>query len=393
MGGSHSVDFGVALEKTSYYSGEIISGYVQVKVLTDDVNVPELSVSLVGNAVTQVRYTTTTGTGENKRRVKETARQTLSLLKLNSKVRSIDKGRLVKGAQLQCPFAFVIPADAVPSMSALFWGRNTAEIKYQLSIYTTTPGKLFGTNTSCVHSVALNIVEAPPQLTAPPRVEDHAKVTRCCCIPAGTMQLAATASLSAIQPGDQLAVSVEVDNQSSQDVSYVNISVEQRISISARGHYHSSNTTITSTRVAGVARGAGFGFDRAQVVPEVDSKDAIGSQTGPRNVTLQVPALACFTTSSPTINVSYTLKVKAKTESTFVRDPKVAMQVHAYRVGPAAAPQVVGVVGESIGGHFQEGGDGADDAMVATVVGIEYAPNPDFVVEVIEPPIEATLVT
>ena len=116
MGSKQSVDFGVALEKTSYYSGEIISGYVQVKVLTDDVNVPELSVSLVGNAVTQVRYTTTTGTGENKRRVKETARQTLSLLKLNSKVRSIDKGRLVKGAQLQCPFAFVIPADTMPPM-------------------------------------------------------------------------------------------------------------------------------------------------------------------------------------------------------------------------------------------------------------------------------------
>jgi len=393
MGGTQSVDFGVALEKASYCAGETVNGYVLVNVLTDDVKVPDLSISLVGNAFTQVRYMTTKGSGDNKRRVEEIARQTVNLLRLNAKVGNIDQGRLIQGAQLQCPFAFVIPADVVPSIPALVMGRNTAEIKYQLSIYATTPGKLFGTSTKCVHSVAVNIVAAPPQLTAPPRVEDYAKVTRCCCIPAGTMQLAATSSLSAIQAGDQLAVSIEVDNQSSQDVSYVNISVEQRISWSARNHHHSSSTAIASTRVAGVARGAGFGFNRVQIVPEVDSNVSNDSQTGPRSVTLQVPALACFTATSPTINISYVLKIKAKTESAFVRDPTVSIPINAYRSGPAAAPQVVGIVGESSFGQIQqEGGDGADD-MVATVVGIEYAPNPDFVVEVIEPPIEATLVT
>jgi len=72
MGGKRSVDFGVALEKASYFAGETIKGYVQVNVLTNDVKVPELRVSLVGNAVTHVRYKSNNDDGKVEKTAKET---------------------------------------------------------------------------------------------------------------------------------------------------------------------------------------------------------------------------------------------------------------------------------------------------------------------------------
>jgi len=165
MGGSQSVDFGVALEKASYCAGETINGYVQVKVLTKDAKMPEhMTVSLVGNAYTAVRYTKTTGTGKNKKRVKKTARQKENLLNLVANVGNIDESQLVEGAQLQCPFAFEIPAHAASSMKVGL-GLNHAEIKYQLSIYSKAPGKMFGVSTTCLHSIAVEIVSAPLQRT------------------------------------------------------------------------------------------------------------------------------------------------------------------------------------------------------------------------------------
>ena len=87
MGGSQSVDFGVALDKASYCAGETVHGYVQVKVLADNIKVPELSVSLTGVVLTQVyqKYDDSSG---------KLLKENKSLLKLNAKVRSIDQGRL-----------------------------------------------------------------------------------------------------------------------------------------------------------------------------------------------------------------------------------------------------------------------------------------------------------
>jgi len=384
MGGTQSVDFGVALDKASYCGGETINGYVQVKVLTKDAKMPEhMSVSLVGKAHTAVRYTKTTGTGKNKKRKRKTAYQTENLLNLVAKVGNIDESQLVEGAQLQCPFSFEIPANALSSMK-YGSGSNRGEIKYQLSIFSKVPGKLYGVSTTCLHSVAVDIVAAPPQPTAnPPSVEDFVSVTRCCCIPAGTMELAASSSVSAITAGDQPVVSFSVDNKSSQNVSYIDVSVTQIVKVYAKGHQHSVTKTIASSRMAGVARGAAFGFEKS-------------SSDGPRIATLQVPDFTYSSTDSPTVKVICFIKVKAKTESAFVRDPEVSIPIKTYRQSVTVA-EVLADEADSGGeddpdSDDEGGGDKAED-LVATVVSIEYAPNPEFVVQSIEAPIQATVIS
>ena len=72
MGGSQSVAVNIALDKPVYVAGEVVRGYADVKVLKDGVVLPDLAVSLSGTTATAVRYTKTTGTGKNKKRVKKT---------------------------------------------------------------------------------------------------------------------------------------------------------------------------------------------------------------------------------------------------------------------------------------------------------------------------------
>jgi hypothetical protein len=67
------------------------------------------------------------------------------------------------------------------------------------------------------------------------------------------------------------------------------------------------------------------------------------------------------------------------------------LPIFTYRLGLANAGGETEKVDDD-GGGGDDDDDGAE-VFIATVVGIEYAPNPDFFVQVIETPIEATLVT
>jgi len=298
----------------------------------------------------------------------------------------------------------VIPGDALPSMPALVVGLNKAEINYQIKIFASKPGKVFGNNVSCVHSVGLDVVAEPPELKTIPRVEDRTKVMRCCCIPAGTMQLAAASSLNAIQIGDQPVITYEINNQTTQNVSYISISVERRVSWSAKGFRYTAKKAVMATRVAGVAQGDSFGFDtpdpssdsskEAQNVARSASID--DTSNGPRNTTLQVPNFAFMTIQSRYINVDYVMKIKAYTESAYVRNPEVVLPITSYRRGNLIPGTVIEEeIDETdevgLGDEEDGGGDGDDnaDGIVPTDAAVEYALDPAIVVQVIESTSEA----
>ena len=101
MGGSQSVAVNIALDKPVYVAGEVVRGYADVKVLKDGVVLPDLTVSLSGTTATAVRYTKTTGTGKNKKRVKKTARSNITFLMLQAKVGKIEASQLAAAAHLQ----------------------------------------------------------------------------------------------------------------------------------------------------------------------------------------------------------------------------------------------------------------------------------------------------
>lgn len=380
MGGSQSsTKIAVAVDKSLYNAGEVVRGYVQVTDVQADLALPDISVTFLGSAFTRVRYTKTTGSGKNKKRVKKTATQNHTLVKLDTKVGQVDSSLVSEGASLQWPFEFAIPSDATSSMAPISFGRNKAKITYSVSVHATAPGKLWGTSTTCVQRVELDVVAAPPVLTAPPRIQSDVKVMRCCCIPAGHMQVAAASSLSAYKMGDNPQVTYEVSNESSQDVSYVTVSLVRSVHWNARGHGSSSNSTIVSTKQDGVPIGGKFGFQQEKL----GASAQVGPEEAARSVDLEIPSLAYFSTSTPTITCTYSLLVKVKTESEFVRDPEVHLPISTYRLDPCAAAAEI----EAGDGEDDDGNDDAndeDEPILVCAVSIAYEPNPAITVRAVE---------
>lgn len=320
MGSSQSLGVKFALEKSMYTAGDTIKGYVELDVKDDNVELPELTVELRGVAFTAIGYSKSSGAGREQKTVQKTARTRHMIVKVQSKVQDI--GRLSKGSKLQIPFAFLIPEDAASSMPLITNGRrNKAQIHYTIGIYASKPVALWGKNTSVLAKTPVDIVAAPPQLAEPTRKLEQISVTRCFCIRAGRMNLAALSSLSAFKAGDAPTVTYEVDNQTSQELEHISVYVERRITWIARdGNGSRSNTLVFKLAVnkeAGLGPGCEFGM---------------GGKEAARMVALSIPKSAFFSTDTDTVKVRYALVVKAKTASSFVKDPELRLPLTAYRL-------------------------------------------------------------
>ena len=103
---SSSVEFKVALDKAFYNTGDMMSGYVQGEILVDDIDgVPDVCISLVGEATTVVVWTESSSSrnsaGEKTTHVtSRRAYSSIPLLRLDSEVGTMDKGRLRKDVRL-----------------------------------------------------------------------------------------------------------------------------------------------------------------------------------------------------------------------------------------------------------------------------------------------------
>ena len=321
MGGSLSAlakkaNVQVALDKALYTAGDVVRGYVQIVILADDVDIPALAVNFAGSANTQVHYMETVGSGDNQHKVSRTACQTVNLANFDTRIAPLDPSiaKAKAGARIQCPFEFVVPLDAPTSMPALHIGQDVASISYTVGVLATFPGKLYGSTTSAVHSVEVDIVAPTPAALQAQRIEEAVKVTRCCCIPAGHMRIAARSDRVLFKSGDVASVMYELSNDTKQVVSFVDVALKMHVSFSANGHSSGSSSIVVSTKEAGVDPGVSFGFSVGAAsgnASKVADDATITATLGARSAVLTVPpGLRYFTTHSPTISVNFSFAVK-----------------------------------------------------------------------------------
>jgi len=343
MGSSQSIGVNFALEKPMYTAGDTVKGYVELDVKADDVELPEFTVELRGVAFSAVSYSKSSGAGRSQKSVTKTARTRRTIVKVQSKVDCLDKGRLAKGSKLQIPFALLIPKDAPSAMPLITSGHYTkphqAQIHYTIGIYASKPVALWGKSTSALAKTLVDIVALPPTLTDPARQLGQISVTRCGCIPAGSINFAVLSSLTAFKAGDAPTVTYEVDNQTSQEIEHISVYVERTVTwiayTSDGGHSRRAGITykLHAKKEAGLGPGCAFGM---------------GGKEAARTVTLSIPKSAFFSTNTDTVKVRYALVVKAKTASRFVKDPTLRLPLTAYGLagGNSASKGAVGDEGE-----------------------------------------------
>jgi hypothetical protein len=273
----------VALQKQVYTAGEIVQGYVQVDI-HQTVQMTNIVAELCGAAYTTVHYTTHSGSGKNRKTHHHTARETFTFLALGAQVATFPDGFLNPGTVL-FPFQFQLPMEAISSMTKMGSGRNTAQVVYTIGVKVNRPGWL--TKNLC-HRVVLDVVSIVPHAITPQQQNALVHVTECCCCSAGTMGIGSVTDSNAYKSGDTAVVTYHVANQSSQDVSAINIRVKELVSFKARGHRHSFESTLVDLQVAGVDKGQGFGG--------ATDKPAL-------QVQVPIPALRNHSLASPTLTV------------------------------------------------------------------------------------------
>jgi hypothetical protein len=343
MGSAQSLGVNFALEKSIYTAGDTVKGYVELDVKDDNVELPELTVELRGVAFTSLSFTVSSGAGREQRSVRKTARNRRMLVNVKSNVYELEKERLAKGSKLQLPFALFIPEYAVSSMPLITCDDHKAQIHYTIGIYASKSVALWGKSTSVLAKTSVDIVAAPPKsITKSHRQHEHISVTRCCCIPAGSMKLAALSSLTALKPGDALTATYEVDNQTSQELKHISVYVERQITWNARDYQGKLRSFTLESRIAvkkeaGLGPGCEFGMD---------------GKVAARTVALSLKNFSkeffYCSTETDTIKVRYALVVKAKTASMFVKDPELRLFLSVYRLegGKSASARAVDDDGE-----------------------------------------------
>mmetsp|Transcript_15139 Transcript_15139/g.47055 ORF Transcript_15139/g.47055 Transcript_15139/m.47055 type:complete len:376 (-) Transcript_15139:195-1322(-) len=333
----------VAVEKTTYQAGETVRGYVQLAV-AQTTTMTSVTASLAGTARTTVHYTT----HRNKKTRHHTAREHRCLLQMEAAVARFPSGSCDPG-HFQCPFEFLLPTECPSTLARRGGGRNTASLDYCVGVVVARPG---WTKRNLVHRVAIDVVAAPPPVVSPARVDETVRVTRCCCIDAGVMRLGALMAQNAYQDGQNLEIHYAVANNSSQLIVGVRCSLQQILTVSARGRSHRMISELASVVMPGVHRGGSVGIKGTPLATAPLWLPKFSPTTG-----------ALFSRVTPTIIVSHRVVVQTKTKSDYVQDPFIKLPVTLYTLNPPPAATLVAAPV-----------DGGSDGLVPVAAPLPYAP-------------------
>mmetsp|Transcript_15140 Transcript_15140/g.47060 ORF Transcript_15140/g.47060 Transcript_15140/m.47060 type:complete len:396 (-) Transcript_15140:195-1382(-) len=353
----------VAVEKTTYQAGETVRGYVQLAV-AQTTTMTSVTASLAGTARTTVRLRTGTKlrrrsrstapaqvhytTHRNKKTRHHTAREHRCLLQMEAAVARFPSGSCDPG-HFQCPFEFLLPTECPSTLARRGGGRNTASLDYCVGVVVARPG---WTKRNLVHRVAIDVVAAPPPVVSPARVDETVRVTRCCCIDAGVMRLGALMAQNAYQDGQNLEIHYAVANNSSQLIVGVRCSLQQILTVSARGRSHRMISELASVVMPGVHRGGSVGIKGTPLATAPLWLPKFSPTTG-----------ALFSRVTPTIIVSHRVVVQTKTKSDYVQDPFIKLPVTLYTLNPPPAATLVAAPV-----------DGGSDGLVPVAAPLPYAP-------------------
>mmetsp|Transcript_24398 Transcript_24398/g.73448 ORF Transcript_24398/g.73448 Transcript_24398/m.73448 type:complete len:385 (-) Transcript_24398:182-1336(-) len=341
----------VALEKTSYRAGETVRGYLQLTI-TRRTALTTMTVSLAGRAWTTVQYTDGGGGGSSSAHC--TARENRHLLQMEAPVAHFPSGVCDPG-HFQCPFEFQLPLDVPSSMaehksqSRFVSGDNVARLDYCVGVVAARPG---WKDPKLVHRVPIQILAPPPAYVVPTRVDVAVAVTRCSCIGAGSMRLGALMAQNAYQDGQNLEIHYAVANNSSQLIVGVRCSLQQILTVSARGRSHRMISELASVVMPGVHRGGSVGIKGTPLATAPLWLPKFSPTTG-----------ALFSRVTPTIIVSHRVVVQTKTKSDYVQDPFIKLPVTLYTLNPPPAATLVAAPV-----------DGGSDGLVPVAAPLPYAP-------------------
>jgi len=278
-------------EKQSYYAGENVIGQIAFSVV-QPIHVNGVYVNLHGREETKF----TVQEQYNVRKGRETTVEYKTVTKRESNVflkRSYcifaQKCTMMPGNYV-FPFNFRLESDIPASfdLPSDYGGSRKGKIEYRIIGEVAVPGT-FNPNLRTVQELIIRETLRDDMNSI--ETYKEGKVTFLCCIPKGTVTLSANIDRNAYGPGEQIILSLLVDNTNS-DVTLdaLNLKVVRNIVLYAEGHRDSQCSTICKAVTPGLAAG-----DRTE-----------------RQIFLRIPANTAPSAESDLVKCDYRLIVELK---------------------------------------------------------------------------------
>mmetsp|Transcript_7042 Transcript_7042/g.13433 ORF Transcript_7042/g.13433 Transcript_7042/m.13433 type:complete len:523 (-) Transcript_7042:213-1781(-) len=340
----------VALEKTCYQSGDRVGGYVDIIITEGSVKCTKIDVEMKAESLTTVHYTTTSGSGKNRRTHHHTARETANNYRFRMTGSEFPSGKADIG-HYQIPFEFTIPPTAPSTVVVPLIGRNSASITHMVAVGIDVGGG----KVHYVHSVPFQVISKVNHPINETMIEDRKEVDCCCCFGKGEMVLGAHLNKNAYQAGEQASVTYEINNASTSKVDTIKVNLVATVRATARGHSFLRSTVLASMFCDGVEPNEGFGSHRQEGGPA-------------KQFLLRVPPVCPYpSVSVPTVNIEYKIVMTAET-AYCVTNPSIELLVTLYQ---QQLQQDVMVQGHNL----EEANPADDQNYIPMYASVSYAPD------------------
>lgn len=228
----------------------------------------------------------------------------------------------VQPGQYQFPFSCVLPTNLPGSLelknhSGHYNGHSRTDIvgkiRYAVRAECQVPG-MFKPNIRFKQHITVH--ERMPKPPSQILLQDHQKVTACCCCTQGHVFVTAHVEKDQYFPGEMASAFLEIDNQSSVEFSAVALELHCHLTLrSGDGHLHENYTKVAYCSVPGVKPG------------EQQLKE------NARRVSLQLPTQLLSSANGQLVQCNYTLAIRLQAPI-HVSDPTVKLPITIYQAVP-----------------------------------------------------------
>jgi len=333
--------FGISIDNRGpLVAGSPLIGTVYATI-SKEIRGSHLTVVFRGKENTKVRYTVSTGTGEDRRtetRYAYAERRIVDMLLPTQGLGFQNNGTVLPGKYV-VPFQFEIPASLPSSMYETSYG-GYFSIRYKIKAE--LKGSGYFRNYQTNHE--LRVLGRPPPIDRTPFEQQPVskQVKLCCCFNRGTMTCGARLAAITVAKGEAVDISFSCRNHTTVAIDRVAAYLHQNVRWSARGHYDSKRHTIqtcTFSNDAGLApkpellpRGDSVRLDQIEILKEMRS--------APNTQKLIIPGNALVTYQGQLGSVRHDLVIVVST-SCCIDNPEIRIPIRIAEVPvypPPTAP-------------------------------------------------------
>ena len=368
MGG---VTFEIVLDQNGARAGSTVKGYVLMTV-DKDVKGAALDLTFSGVETASVRYTETTGSGDNRRTVTRTARSSRNIIQTKiptDRVPSfIQPGGRIAAGLYQVPFVFQLPSSLPGSMHISKGSSDSCSITYKIKVILKGSGVMWNYHSEQVVSVSSKpqtLNEDPLPYSAPPATE---QVNFCCCFNQGSVSLGGHMDDTKVVKGQSAKVSVSCRNHSSVGIKSVSAQMSQLVEWRAHGHYSSTSRNLMSHdytkplllqgSLAIVEKRNQINVNHHEELTEIH-RELVENRHA---ALFTIPSNVLCSYSSGLITVRHTLYITVATDGMCLSQPQIKIPVSIEEANTTASPQ----------------GGGEPPMVTAEVIGVEEDVEPEI---------------